>query len=263
MHYCHLIPATLLSLLPFSVLYAADAAATDAAKDTRCYELRVYTAGEGKLDALHARFRDYTCKLFEKHGITNVGYWVPLENTEHKLYYIISFPSRAAQKTSWAAFMADPDWKSALAASEKDGKLVTHVDSTFMHATDFSPEIKSAIEKEPRVFELRTYTCTPGNLGRLHARFRDHTMALFSKQGMTNFAYFQLDPDQKGANDTLVYMLAHKSKEAVAASFNAFRADPDWIAAKEASEKAAGGSLTVKDGVKSVLLTPTDYSPTK
>ena len=213
-------------------------------------------------DALHARFRDYTCKLFEKHGITNVGYWVPLENTEHKLYYIISFPAARAQKTSWAAFMADPDWKSALAASEKDGKLVTHVDSTFMHATDFSPEIKSAIEKEPRV-RLRTYTCTPGNLGRLHARFRDHTMALFSKQGMTNFAYFQLDPDQKGANDTLVYMLRTSQKRQSPQALTPSARDPDWIAAKEASEKAAGGSLTVKDGVKSVLLTPTDYSPTK
>lgn len=239
------------------MLYADDA------KDTRSYELRVYSAAPGKLEALQARFRDHTCKLFEKHGITNVGYWVPLENTEQKLYYIISFPSREAQKTSWAAFMADPDWKAALAASEKDGKLVTHVDSTFMHATDFSPDIKPAIGKEPRVFELRTYTCTPGNLARLHARFRDHTIALFTKHGMTNFAYFALDPDQKGVDDTLIYLLAHKSKEAAAASFNAFREDPDWIAAKNASEKQGGGSLTVKDGVKSVFLTPTDYSPTK
>jgi hypothetical protein len=112
------------------------------------------------------------------------------------------------------------------------------------------------------VFELRTYTTTPGNLERLHARFRDHTISLFEKHGMTNFAYWALDTDQKGAADTLVYMLAHKSKEARDASFKAFQNDPDWKAAKDASEKGVG-SLTTPDGVKSVLLQPTDYSPTK
>jgi hypothetical protein len=41
------------------------------------YELRVYYAAEGKLDALHARFRDHTMKIFENHGMKNVGYFVP------------------------------------------------------------------------------------------------------------------------------------------------------------------------------------------
>jgi uncharacterized protein YbaA (DUF1428 family) len=237
-------------------------------KDSRCYELRVYTAAEGKLDALHARFRDHTCKLFEKHGMTNVGYWVPLENSEHKLYYILAYPSRDAREKSWSEFMNDPDWKAAFAASEKDGKLVTHVDSTFLHATDFSPEIKPSVETQPRVFELRIYTATPNNLPALHARFRDHTIALFRKHGMTNFGYWavdanQPDADKKRPGDTLIYMLAHKSKDARDASFKTFQADPDWIAAKNASEKAAGGSLTVANGVKSILLVPTDYSPTK
>jgi hypothetical protein len=256
MNYCHILAAAVFSLA------AVSAFAADAAKDSRCYELRVYHTAEGKLDALNARFRDHTCKLFEKHGITNVGYWLPLENPEHKLYYIVSYPSREARESSWKAFMADPDWKAAFAESEKDGKLVLKVDSTFMHATDFSPEIKPGESKEPRVFELRTYTTTPGNLARLHDRFRDHTMALFKKHGMTNFGYWALDADQKGASDTLVYLLAHKSKEDREASFKAFRDDPDWIAVKDASEKDVG-SLTVKDGVQSVLMKPTDYSPTK
>jgi hypothetical protein len=140
---------------------------------------------------------------------------------------------------------------------------VTHVDSKFLHATDFSPEIKPAADVTPRVFELRTYTATPGNLAALHARFRDHTMELFKKHGMTNVGYWSLEADQKGAADTLVYVLAHKSKEARDASFKSFGSDPHWQAAKAASEKAAGGSLTTKDGVVSILLTPTDYSPTK
>jgi hypothetical protein len=256
MNYCHILSAIVLGLA------AASAFAADAAKDTRCYELRIYTAAEGKLDALNTRFREHTCKLFEKHGITNIGYWTPLENPERKLYYIIAYPSREAHEKLWSKFMADPVGKAAFAESEKDGKLVLNVESKFMHATDFSPEIKPVAEKEPRVFELRTYTATPSNLARLHARFRDHTMTLFDKHGMSNFAYWALDADQKGAEDTLVYMLAHKSKADRDASFKTFGDDPDWKAVKEASEKDAG-PLTVKDGVNSLLLTPTDYSPTK
>jgi tRNA A58 N-methylase Trm61 len=61
-------------------------------------------------------------------------------------------------------------------------------------------------------------------------------------------------------DNTLTYLLTHKSEEAAKASFGAFRADPAWIAAEEASEKKAGGSLTIKDGVKSEFLKPTDYS---
>ena len=199
----------------------------------------------------------------EKHGMTNIGYWTPLENPDHKLYYILAYPSRDAREKSWKEFMADPDWQAAQAASEKDGKLVAGVDSTFLHATDYSPEINAVAAQEPRIFESRTYTATPGNLARLHDRFRDHTIALFAKHGMTNFGYWSLDGDQKGADNTLVYLLAHRTKDAHDASFKAFAADLDWQAAKEASEKAGGGSLTLKDGVKSVLLKPTDFSPTK
>ena len=114
-----------------------------------------------------------------------------------------------------------------------------------------------------KVFELRTYTSTPGNLERLHERFRRHTTKLFAKHGMTNVAYFKLPPEQKGADDTLVYLLAHKSPEAAKASFGSFGHDPDWLAARKASEAAGGGSLTTPDGVKSRFLVPTDYSPLK
>ena len=236
---------------------AADAAAS------RCYELRVYSAAEGKLDALNTRFREHTCALFVKHGITNIGYWLPLENPERKLYYVLSYPDRAAREASWKAFMADEDWKKAAAESEKNGKLVEKVESTFLTTTDFSPEVKPEKKDPARVFELRIYTTGPGNLPKLHERFRKHTVALFSKHGMSNFGDWKLDAGQKGADDTLLYLLSHASKEACAASFDAFRKDPEWIAARDASEKEAGGSLTVKDGVKSILMAPTDYSPSR
>ena len=88
-----------------------------------------------------------------------------------------------------------------------------------------------------------------------------NTCKLFEKHGMTNFGYWVPLPDQKGADNTLVYVLAHKSVDAAKASFDAFRKDPDWLAARKASEEQAGGSLTVKDGVKSTFVRLTDYSP--
>ena len=233
-----------------------------AEKDTRCFEMRVYYAAPGKLDELHKRFRDHTTALFKKHGMTNLGYWTPVENTDSKLVYVLAYPSREAREASWKAFMADPDWKAAYKASEVNGKLVAKVESTFMQATDYSPEIKAS-SAAPRVFELRTYTTTPGNLPRINARFRDHTTALFAKHGMTNLFYWNLQAGQPGTDNTLIYLLAHKDAAAMAESFKAFRANPDWVAAKEASEKAAGGSLTIPDGVKSVVMTATDYSETR
>ena len=88
-------------------------------------------------------------------------------------------------------------------------------------------------------------------------------MKLFQKHGMTNIFYWTLMPDQPGVENTLVYLLGHKDQDTAKASFDSFRKDPEWVAAKEASEKAGGGSLTVKDGVKSLFLKATDYSPTK
>jgi NIPSNAP len=241
---------------------AAIIATTASAEDTRCFEMRVYFAAPGKLDELHARFRNHTCKLFEKHGMTNLGYFVPVENPDSRLIYFLAFPSRDAAAKSWKGFISDPDWQAAHKASEVNGKLVAKIESTFMSAMDYSPEIKPAVAG-PRVFELRTYTTTPGNLDRLNARFRDHTTKLFAKHGMTNLFYWKLMPDQKNAADTLVYLLAHKDAAAMKGSFDAFRKDPDWTKAREASEKAAGGSLTAKDGVVSLLMTATDYSQTR
>ena len=249
-----------LSLLS-ALMLTTTLAAVAAEKDSRVFEMRTYFAAPGKLDELHARFRDHTTKLFEKHGIANIGYWVPIENTDNKLVYVVAHASREAGAAAWKEFGADPDWKSAQAASEANGKLVAKVEKVFMSATDFSPAVSLSKDGAERVFELRTYSTTPGNLAALHDRFRHHTIALFAKHGMTNLWYWQLQPDQKDAENTLVYLLAHKSADAAKASFDAFRADPDWVAVKKASEDKAGGSLTVPDGVKSVFLKATDYSP--
>ncbi len=109
--------------------------------DTRVFEMRTYYAEPGKMKALHARFRDHTNKLFEKHGMTIIGFWVPTDpkEAEEKLVYILAFPSREAATASWKAFGADPVWKAAKDASETDGKLVKKVESVFLNPTDYSP----------------------------------------------------------------------------------------------------------------------------
>ncbi|HEX4230045.1 MAG TPA: NIPSNAP family protein [Bryobacteraceae bacterium] len=107
----------------------------------RVFELRVYHANEGKLDDLLKRFRDHTITIFNRHDMTSIGYWVPMDEPlkGRTLYYMLGFPSREAATKSWAAFRADPEWKKVAAASDANGKLVQKVDSTFLTPTDFSP----------------------------------------------------------------------------------------------------------------------------
>jgi hypothetical protein len=107
----------------------------------RVFEIRTYTTHPGKLEALNARFRNHTLKLFEKHGMTNVGYWTPADAplAENTLIYVVAHKSRDAAKTSWDAFRADPDWIKARTESEAAGPIVTKIESVFMNATDYSP----------------------------------------------------------------------------------------------------------------------------
>lgn len=108
------------------------------------YELRIYHAAEGKLDALLARFRDHTMRLFEKHGIKNVAYWLPTDDPlkGKTLVYMLAHPSREAATTNWKSFQDDPDWQAVKSQSEANGKLVEKVDSTFLTLTDFSPPLR-------------------------------------------------------------------------------------------------------------------------
>ena len=132
------IPATLFAS---ALLLGPRATAADALPAGKIYELRVYHASPGKLEALHARFRDHTCKLFQKHGMEIIGFWTPTEGEAAKdtLCYMLAFPNVEAQKKAWDAFKADPEWIKAKADSEKDGVLVQQHESKNLKATDYSP----------------------------------------------------------------------------------------------------------------------------
>ena len=102
--------------------------------ENRVFEMRTYTTVDGRLDALLTRFRDHTIKLFEKHGMTNIAYWVPQDAplSKNTLVYVLAYPNRDAAKKSWDAFRADPVWQKAQKESEASGKIVDHVVSVFM-----------------------------------------------------------------------------------------------------------------------------------
>lgn len=202
--------------------------------DSRVFELRIYYAETGKLDALVERFQNHTTKLFKKHGMENIGYWLPVNNEKNQLLYVLAYPSMEARDASWKAFIADPKWKKVAEKSERNGKILTKIESVFMKAADFSASI-GASKKGNRVFEMRTYTPAPDKYENIMARFRNHTTALFAKHGMTNVAYWTTI-EKDAVQPKLLYILAHNSEEAGKKSFDSFRNDPEWIKVKTASE---------------------------
>ncbi len=142
---------SLVSILSFASIIAAAQSAPASptvapspslAKDSRCFEIRTYYAAPGKLEELHARFRDHTMKLFKKHGMEVVGFWGPTDKekgSENTLVYLLAFPSREARDKAWKEFQADPEWRKAREESEKNGKLTEKVESVILMATDYSP----------------------------------------------------------------------------------------------------------------------------
>ena len=119
---------------------SATAASADEKKE-RFFEMRTYTTHEGKLDDLHARFRDHTNRLFKKHGMQLVGYWTPADGDGGKntLVYMLAYESRDARDKAWKGFINDPVWKKAFKASREDGPIVMKVKSEFLTPTDYSP----------------------------------------------------------------------------------------------------------------------------
>ncbi|HTA45168.1 MAG TPA: NIPSNAP family protein [Bryobacteraceae bacterium] len=102
------------------------------------YELRVYHANPGKLDAVNARFRDHTDEIFKKHGIKSIGYFMPEDQKLNEFIYVVDHKSKEDADKNWKAFQADPEWIKVRDASEANGKLVDHVDSTYMDPTTYS-----------------------------------------------------------------------------------------------------------------------------
>ncbi len=226
------------------------------------FELRTYTTNDGKLDDLNARFRDHTVKLFEKHGMKSLGYWVPTDGptASNTLIYVIEHKDADAAKASWRAFMGDPEWQAAYKASEEDGPILAKPpESVYMTATDYSPILGEVEPSDEAVYELRIYRTNEGKLPNLDARFRDHTIRIFDRHGMKSVGYWH--PTQEPAsNDTLIYILRHDSPDAAKKSWAAFGADEEW---KKVAEESQKDGRFLRERPEVVYMKATDYSALK
>ncbi|MFT5525208.1 MAG: hypothetical protein ACI9G1_001222 [Pirellulaceae bacterium] len=243
---------TLLSTLGFLSLTMIATASAE------IYELRTYTTNDGKLAALNARFRDHTVKLFDKHGMGSVGYWVPTSepNSKNTLIYVLKHKSREAAKASWRAFISDPAWKKVAKESQIDGQILAKApESVYMNATDYTPEYAEK-KSDDAVFELRIYRTNEGQLKNLDARFRDNTIRIFNRHGMKSVAYWH-PADEPSSKDTLIYIIRHDSAEAAKKSWDSFRADEEW---KKVAEESQKDGKFLREAPESIYMNATDYS---
>ncbi|MBI1341042.1 NIPSNAP family protein [bacterium] len=247
---------------PAETSAAAPAQPVAAQEPLGLYELRIYTAAEGKMDALHSRFRDHTTRLFEKHGMTNIAYFSPIDPADGRLIYILGYKDRAARDASWRAFATDPAWTAVYQASQANGSLTSKIENVFMTPAEYFPSPRLENGSAPRVFELRTYTATPGKLENVHNRFKNHTIDLFTKHGLTSIAYFRPDQMNPAFGNKMTYILSFPSAEARGPAFRAFATDPEWVKVAADSEKD-GPILAQPNAIASTMMKATDYSPLK
>lgn len=220
------------------------------------FEIRKYYAHEGKLDELIARFENHTTAIFERIGMENVAYFLPVENDDNTLTYILGYPDKASRNRMWEKFVNDPEWQKAYKKSTENGALVKTIEETFMV---LAPGLNELPKPMPSgVIQLRTYTCNEGKLFDLQRRFKDHTQALFEKQGFRNYPYWVTD-EEDGSQSQLIYLLGHRDQGAFDFSFQQFLKDPEWIKARDASE--VNGKLVEK--VDAVLFKTLPFSPLK
>jgi hypothetical protein len=104
------------------------------------YELRTYESTPGKLPALNARFRDHTLRIFERHGMSVVGFWTYAHGGwSDQLVYMMKFDDMADRDAKWASFRADEEWQRIRAETTKDGPITTRIRSDILAPTDYSP----------------------------------------------------------------------------------------------------------------------------
>jgi hypothetical protein len=103
------------------------------------YELRIYHCVSGRLPDLNRRFETITLKLWEKHGIRQVGFWTTvIGESNQALYYLLEWKDLAERERVWGAFQSDPDWIKARAETEKNGPIVAHLSNSILAPTSYS-----------------------------------------------------------------------------------------------------------------------------
>ena len=226
------------------------------------YELRIYSANEGRFGNLIQRFREHTDTLFKKHGLEPVGYWTPNEGPAKKrrrFIYILKHQSRYDAYRNWVNFSNDKDWERVLDQPKFQNLLALKPVSIFMESNDFSEAVQNEIKEPGGIYELRTYVANPVKLKLLNDRFREHTAALFNRHGIKNLFYWT-PFDQPESKNTLIYLVHHASREQVDVNWKSFNDDPDWQ--KVLRESQVDGAFLAKPP-EQIYLKPTDFSPLK
>ncbi|WP_297335446.1 NIPSNAP family protein [Algoriphagus sp.] len=220
----------------FSLIFVFSVSAQDSPfTDSNYFEMRVYTAHEGKLPDLIKRFENHTTKLFERAGMENIGYFLPVDESDNTLTYILGYPDKASRDQMWESFLNDPEWKKVYEASRENGPLVKSIQETFLV---LAPGLNDLPKPSASgIFQLRTYHCFEGKIESIQTRFKDHTRALFEKQGLKNYPYF-LTVEKDGNQPKLVYLLGHENQSEFEEAFRRFVNDPEWIKVRDASEES-------------------------
>lgn len=254
---------------------------------TKLFELRSYSSEPGRQADVLKLIEGGGMTFMKKHQLELIAAWVPVDSKDERVFTLLSHRDKAACDSAWTAFQNDPGWKEVIQKSLVDGKKpVKSIERVLLTANDYSPNLNQKPAGD-RVFELRTYIASNGNLANLNARFRNHTLQLFQKHGMTNIIYWsaldgealtcgkllealspvgkadaKIDANAPAAGNSLIYFLSHASEEAAKESFGKFRVDAAWEKARTESEANAGGKpLTADGGVKSLFLKTTSFSP--
>jgi hypothetical protein len=225
------------------------------ARETRLFELRTNHAAEGKLEALHERFRDHTIRLLARHGIECVGFWVPRDNGGSNLVVLHAYPSAAARTAAWERFAIDPEWRKLRVRTEADGKLVDQIDEVILTPTEFCPAVAAAADGRKRCYELRIVR--GGNPAAVAARYRDNVLPLLVRHGLTHVGTWTPAGGKMADSIALVSLVCCDSAEAHAKAVRSFRDDPFWSTVLTESD---AGWQSLQDGGDCLLLAATDYS---
>jgi len=233
---------------------AGVASAQSTPTETRLFELRTYHAPDGKLDALHARFREHATRLFERYGIASLGYWTPSDASDSRVVFLLAYPNAESRNNSWARLVTDPDWRKARRQSEAQGRLVERIEELMLVPTADCPVVAPTRAEKPRSFELRTYTtktADPTFHKALCEKFHDSLVGCWTAAAA-----------QPGGETTHVYLLARERP-------GSEKRMPEVVHSDRFRISTTGGGPVpsvrprpaVSDGGKGLVLQPTDYSP--
>ncbi len=134
--------SVIVGLLALSSLLPAAAARAAEPGSTTVHQIRIYDLVEGKEDAFHARFRDHTVRIMNRHGFKILSMWEAKADGKPKFVYLLEWPSRQVMAASWAGFMADKEWSDIKAASrEVQGPIMGGIQDLTLVTTPYSPTL--------------------------------------------------------------------------------------------------------------------------